>query len=391
MPSVIILQRGVMHYRLPVFRRLYELFGWQVVCNHGEHDDEPFVIPYDIKMPHPHNLYRAIVPTGKILRETGAKAVISEFSLSMSSTYQLTARRRLLGRPITIFWSHGFNMNRGLYGVYPWLYQLPRIGLLRSADANICYSDEGVEFLAQYMPRDRLFVAQNVVDIEPMRKLARRIGRIDVGAKPHLLTVARIQNYRNVPMLVRVFHKFRETYPDARLTIVGDGPDAERTRQAAGAELGRSVVMTGAEYDEERLARHFCSADLMLFSGAVGLSVNHALAYGLPIMTFDRVKGGPGHGPEVAYVKNGITGYRVPEYSEQALLENLLRFFADHPDPRSEFETSIRDYVDQTITLDHMIQGFAQVHEFLKQRGVESPGPQSATGYAAGAASSVKR
>lgn len=391
MPSVIILQRGIMHYRLPVFRRLYELFGWQVACSHGDHDNEPFILPFDIEMPDSSNLYRAKVPTGKILRETGAKAVISEFSLRMSSSYQLIARRRLLGGPITIFWSHGFNMDRGLTGVAPWIYQLPRLSLLRMADANICYSDEGMDFLGRFMPRDRLFLAQNVVDVEPMRKLAAEVGRVEAGGKPHIMTIGRILPDKDFPMLVRVFLKFRETHPEARLTIIGDGPDAERTRQAAGEELGRSVDMVGAEYDEKRLAARFRSSDLIVFSGAVGLSVNHALAYGIPVMAFERTETGPGHHPEIAYVKNGVTGYRVPEYTERALLEGLLKFFADHPDPRSEFDASIRDYVDQTITLDHMIQGFVQVHDYLKQRGIESPGPQSAADFDTGAASFVKR
>ncbi len=40
--------------------------------------------------------------------------MISEFSLRMSSTYELVARCRLLGAPVVLFWFHGYNMGRGL-------------------------------------------------------------------------------------------------------------------------------------------------------------------------------------------------------------------------------------------------------------------------------------
>lgn len=169
-------------------------------------------------------------------------------------------------------------------------------------------------------------------------------------------------------MLVRVFHKFRERFGEATLTIVGDGSDAERTRQAAGSELGGSIRMVGREYNEERLAEYFGQADLVVFSGAVGLSVNHALAYGVPVIAFDRTPTGPGHHPEIEYVKDFVTGLRVPEYNEARLLESLCQFMTKYPDPREKFAKSIRDFVDNNIAIDHMIGGFEKVNQFLLDR-----------------------
>ncbi len=53
---------------------------------------------------------------------------------------------------------------------------------------------------------------------------------------------------------------------------------AARTRAVAGGELGRSVIMIGAEYGEARLAGNYLAADLVVFPRAVGLWFNHALA-----------------------------------------------------------------------------------------------------------------
>ncbi len=40
--------------------------------------------------------------------------MISEFSLRISSTYELAARSRFLGAPVVRFWSHGYDMGHGL-------------------------------------------------------------------------------------------------------------------------------------------------------------------------------------------------------------------------------------------------------------------------------------
>jgi len=170
--------------------------------------------------------------------------------------------------------------------------------------------------------------------------------------------------------LVQIFHKLRAELPDARLTIVGDGPDAENTRLEAGSELGRSITMTGKIYDETTLARHFASADVMVFPGAAGLSINHALAYGVPVIAYDRTPTGPGHGPEIAYVVDDVTGMRVSPYSDDAMLRGLLEFFARHPNPKAEFRERISKYVSENLTLEMMVDDFRKVNGYLNKKGI---------------------
>ena len=63
-----------------------------------------------------------------------------------------------------------------------------------------------------------------------------------------------------------------------RSPSLGTGRTPNGPRAAAGGELGRSVIMIGAEYDEARLAGHYLAAGLVVFPSAVGLSFNHTLA-----------------------------------------------------------------------------------------------------------------
>ena len=52
--------------------------------------------------------------------------MILEFSLCMSSSYELAAQRRFLGAPVVLFWSHGYDMGRGLATPDQRLRQWPR-------------------------------------------------------------------------------------------------------------------------------------------------------------------------------------------------------------------------------------------------------------------------
>ncbi len=380
MASVVILQRVVPHYRVPLFRRLHQRFGWQVACARVPPtgtflevaQNEPFVVPLEFKFPDPRNQFRAQVPVSEMLSLTGAQAIIAEFSLNMTSTYELVARRRLCGGPVTLFWSHGYNMDRGLGTARARLLQMPAAVLHRMADGVVCYSQEGKAYLERHLDPSRILVARNTIDVTPMQSLALKMKRLTRLGRPSLLTIGRMTPDKDFPRLVRVFLEFRNHFPGAVLTVIGEGPDADRTRTAAGGELGKSIVIVGAEYDEQKLARLFCASDVVVFPGAVGLSVNHALAYGVPVIAFDRTQQGPHHHPEIAYVVNGVTGYRVPSCSDTALLEALCEFFAEHKDPKADFGESIRQYVAENLTIDVMVEDFQKVHEYLRSLGIDS-------------------
>lgn len=373
MPQTVVFQRVVAHYRLPIFERLYKEFGWIVATSRSApeykklvHEDYDFIRRFDITFPNKDNPYEAKVPIAEIIEQTKADAIISEFGLRINSTYALPWIRRTKGKPIVLFWSHGFNMERGLTTPKQKLAQAPRVALSRLVDGHLCYSDEGRDFLARFMPANRLFVAPNTLDVDSLKVIAKDVVPAAAPGRPHLITVGRLTPDKDIPRLVRLFHALRVHLPDAALTIIGDGADADKVRAEAGSELGKSIHMPGAEYDETKLAAYYHSADAAVFSGAVGLSVNHALAYGVPVIAFARTPEGPHHHPEIAYVVDGVTGVRVPAYTDEAMLQSLRTFFSNHPDPKADLANSIRRYVNDNLTLDGMIREFAKVDAFIK-------------------------
>lgn len=393
--KVIILQRVVPHYRFSLFERLWREFGWSVVTtnkvpdygplkfNRLIHGDHPFIKRYPFEFPWVSNSYRCNLPVRQILEDMQPTGVICEFSMHMNTTYRLPAIRRMRGAPTLLFWSHGFNMDRGLSSPAQRLAQWPRAMISTMADGHVCYSEEGREFLSQYIDRNRLFVAPNTLDAETLRSEAGEVTPMPAPGRPHIVTVGRITADKDFSRLMRIFRILLAEFPQAALTLVGDGPDSDRVRAAAGDELDRRIFMPGAEYDESRIAAYYGSADLSVLTGAAGLGVNHALCYGVPIVAYDRTPTGPHHHPEITYVVDGVTGARVLENTDDAMLQALRRFLADHPDPRADFAESMGRYVAEHLSLDSMVREFAKVDAFIRDRNTRSPRSEPAVPPAA--------
>ncbi|WP_298885720.1 glycosyltransferase family 4 protein [uncultured Bradyrhizobium sp.] len=373
MRNVVILQRVIPHYRVRLFERLHQEFGWIVACadepprGTGLHvlrdRTAPFARFFPFKFLDAASPYCALVPIGRILSELRPEAIISEFSLQMSSSWQLAARRLLRRSPKVLFWSHGLNTELNIGSLHGLASKGLRKLLFSGVDGNIYYTSECRTSMG-LGANSPGFVATNTIDVEEIRRTPSIPLETHLGS-PTILSVGRITPDKALPLVVRGFLPLIETFPDATLVIIGDGPDRKHVEAAAGRYLGKNVVLTGSVFDEKVLASYFRRAQLSIIGGAAGLSVNHALAYDVPVLAFNAGPNGPFHHPEISYVKEGVTGWLVDGWSSERLTEVLRAIFANGSDPQVRLHKSLREYVDRELTLDRMIDGFRCVDSFL--------------------------
>lgn len=139
------------------------------------------------------------------------------------------------------------------------------------------------------------------------------------------MTLMHISNFRPLKRLgdvVRIFERVQRRI-DARLMLVGDGPDYGRTR-ALVEELGLAdrVHFVGVV---DEVAPLLSAADLLLLPSeteSFGLVALEAMASGVPVVA-SRVGGLP----EV--VEHGVTGYLAPVGDVEAMAELSLRILSD--------------------------------------------------------------
>ncbi len=176
---------------------------------------------------------------------------------------------------------------------------------------------------------------------------------------------------RNEPStLLYALQLARRRDPEVKLVIVGEGRERVPLQTLAG-ELGESdsVLFTGAIYDEHHLAPWMLSASLFCYPTNIGLSLMHAFGYGLPVVTGNDVGR---HNPEIEAFADGVNGLFFAQGNANDLAEKWLRIMNDGA-LRRILSANARVQVEQTYTLDKMVQGFREVFAFYGQGRREAP------------------
>lgn len=120
----------------------------------------------------------------------------------------------------------------------------------------------------------------------------------------NVLFIGRLAAAKGVPVLFDAFARVRAGEPDARLTLVGDGP-ARAALEARAAELGLTDSLRFTGYlSQEEVAEELSRADLFAlpsFAEGVPVVLMEAMASGLPVVT-TRIAGIP------ELVEDGVSG-----------------------------------------------------------------------------------
>lgn len=163
---------------------------------------------------------------------------------------------------------------------------------------------------------------------------------------PVVMYVGRVAQEKNIPLTVKAFLKFREKEPEAKLVIVGDGPERKPLEKKY-PEIHFAGMRRG-----EDLAAHYASADFFFFgstSETFGNVVTEAMASGLVVLTYDYAAG---H----RHITDGENGFLARFEDEEAFLETVETIHNAKP-----IWPSIRHAARETalpISWDSILRGF---------------------------------
>jgi glycosyltransferase involved in cell wall biosynthesis len=145
------------------------------------------------------------------------------------------------------------------------------------------------------------------------------------GEAPTVVHLGRVRKYKAIDVVLAAFDRVRREVADARLVVVGDGPELPALRRlAARLDLGRSVTFTGrmrADDVVDVLNRARVCVNASPKEGW-GLTVVEANACGVPVVGSDR----PGLRDSI---RDGETGFLVPYGDVDAFAQKTLELLAD--------------------------------------------------------------
>ena len=277
------------------------------------------------------------------------------------------ARRRGIG---TVLWGHGYSKNDS-----PARRRL-RNWLGNRADALLLYNQLGRQKAIEGgIAAQRVFVAPNTIDTSEAAA-ARQAWLSDPGRLtawrrekglegPVLLHISRYSPQRRIEMLLDAAARLRERAPALRVVLIGQGYDQPPVSgEIARRNLTPMVLTTGPIYQEDELAPYFLCASALAFPSHIGLSLHHAFAYGLPVVTHgDR----DGQAPELEALIDGENGLLYEKGSVEDFTAKLESLLLDDA-LRKRLGAAALEAVRTKWSLRAMVDGMVEAIEYARSR-----------------------
>lgn len=160
-------------------------------------------------------------------------------------------------------------------------------------------------------------------DHRAAREIRRRYGAEEM---PLLVTVSRLGHEKNVPFLLRCMALLKQSLPDFRLMVIGDGPRREEYMDLCEQLDIRQQICFLGSLPNRKIAAHMAAADCFVFASKTetqGIVILEAMAAGTPVVAL--------RAPGVEdLVEEGVSGYLCPEV-EEAFAQQLLRVLQSEP------------------------------------------------------------
>lgn len=377
MKKVVICQHRLLHYRMGLFDRLRAACaqrGVDLHLVHGQAARREAVKKDEGSLPWARKVQNRFWEVGARdlvwqpfpadLRDADLVVVMQENRIL--SNYPLLFSR-LWSRRRLAYWGHGVNFQSNAPGG---LREKWKHMMLKRVDWWFAYTEMTAEIVRRTgYPAARITCLDNAIDNEAFERDLANVTDVQLQAMraeidapegaPVGLFCGSIYPDKRLGYMIDAADRIHAALPAFRLVLIGDGPSGGEIRAAM--ESRPWLIWVGVRMGLEKAA-WFRLADVVINPGAVGLHVLDAFCSGTPMITTLESR----HGPEVAYLKDGVNG-RVVRGGPDHYAEAVIALFNDRAKLDALKQAALRDA--KHYTLGNMVERFADGIE----RCVEMP------------------
>lgn len=258
----------------------------------------------------------------------------------------------------TVWWGHFWSSTSRTHRF------ILRMALMKLADAVLFYTDHEVEeYRSGRGQGDKrpIGALNNGIDVDPIIQL--RAPYVATSRPAEILFIGRLTEKAELQTLIRALAEPELLH--IRLNVVGDGAlrgTLETLSQDLG--IGDRIVWHGATTSEPEIAEVANRCRAFVYPGGVGLSLIHAMAYGLPsIVHDDRWR----HMPEIAAFLDGETGRAFKRGSVSSLTSVLSELVQD-PTTLDAMSTAAIHQADTRFNSAEMCRRFSSFLSLVSAR-----------------------
>jgi glycosyltransferase involved in cell wall biosynthesis len=345
MKRVLLISNKVFHYRVSNYNYFAGRFreeSWELFVRANEvQKNNPYPLEFDfLEMPFRFLDYK------REIERLQPDVVIIFLHLKNLIIWPLIHWLKLKGIPV-VYWNKGINLEvenpNWRNNLFYYVHNL--------SDAILLYGEHLVQHI-QPRNRHKVFVANNAINataFPEIRQSRREIkDEFNIPFEKVVLFVGQMRPMKKVEHLIEVFNGIDD--PALGCVIVGDSKDYDMTRMIK----TERIRYMGALFDTANLqvSKLFKMADVFCIPGDVGLGLNEAFHWGLPVVT-EAVR----QSPEINYLTPERNGFIVPENDIVALKSKLLLLLHDDA-LRAEFSRRAKADIESEASIERMFRGF---------------------------------
>ncbi len=254
-----------------------------------------------------------------------------------------------------ISWSHGINLQKRNQWLMNQFYYLRQ----RLANGLIIFSEnEKIHIKASHK---KLFVANNTLNFYDFPKIdaSKEQLKEKYGAfgKKVVLCVGRMNTNNRKPEYL--INGFTENPPNNTLLfMVGPGFSQEQKKKM---ENSVNIRYMGAIYDSITINEIYQMGDIFCMPGAIGLAINQAFYYGLPVVMEDVY-----HGPEGIYLKEGENGFIFKQGDIKDMM-NKINILLQNEELYKRFSNHAKETIRNEASVEKMLKGFLEAIRYVDQ------------------------
>ena len=333
----------VPHYRQACVDELYRRLGRALTIYAGrQHMDD--TVTTRIRADQYTTLTNRFFLHRRLMMQTGhwrhvlrADTAILDLNPRCLSVWILTSIRLLMRRR-TLHWGHLHprgGPTAGTAGL--------RRALRRISDGTVLYGYEQAKQASTELPTKPTWVAANAL------YAAGQLGNFaDQSAdRNSVIYVGRLVVQKKVHVLIEAFAQTSARRDGARLSIVGEGDQAQSLNDLVRSlDLESKVDLAGSVTDPDDLARLYAQSFVSVSPGYVGLNLTQSLGFGVPQLASRDEQ----HSPEIELAKYGYVTFFDTD-SAQDLSAKLDQAWAcrDSVDPAVVAAPVIRHYTSEAM------------------------------------------
>ena len=253
-----------------------------------------------------------------------------------------------------IYWNHSVNLqdpnNKIKYIFHNFLHTI--------SDKIILYSKNEERYIAN-TNKEKVIIAPNTINFDALPSISQSKKELHkkykVTYEKIALFVGRITPEKHVDYLIDLFKDHRLN--NYLLIIVGSGLSNKLIKCINQIS---NITYYGEIMDLVAINEIFKMSDVFVHPGSIGLSLNQAFYWGLPVIT-----GNVFHGPEIIYLKNNKNGFKVKHNVKNDFIEKIKLLF-NNSKLLEQFSQSAQATIINEANIDIMANGFVTAFNTLK-------------------------